>query len=134
MNTTSATSAVDCTKASMFYCLKQADMTILGLLWDAGEPQTARQVFEQLQRGVPWKLSTVRRVMWRMAGQNVLKSRRRARTLLYAPAFDREAVAAACVEAVVSEILGGKLRDSVAAVLQHLPLSRSELRGIRGSL
>jgi BlaI family penicillinase repressor len=115
----------------MFCRLKRVELSIIGVLWDAGEGRTVREVFEELYSRGPWSYNTVRTTMARMVKANVLKQDRKGRSNVYVPTVGKEEAAAACVQEIVTGIVGGKLADAVATVLKHLPLSAGELRAIR---
>jgi len=131
---TSMESTVARAKHLMFCRLKKVELAIIGVLWDAGEGQTVREVFEDLYSHGPWSYNTVRTTMARMVTANVLKQTRRGRSNVYIPTVDREQAAAACVQEVITGIFGGKLSDGVVSVLKHLPLSAADLRAIHKAM
>jgi predicted transcriptional regulator len=118
----------------MFCRLKRVELSIIGVLWNAGEGRTVREIFEELYASGPWSFNTVRTTLSRMAQQNVLKQARKGRSNVFVPTISREEAAAACVEAIISEILGGKLADGTATVLSELPLSAADKRAIKKAL
>ena len=122
------------TKAPMFCRLKRVELSIMGVLWDLEEGGTVREVFEELYRHGPWSFNTVRTTMSRMERVGVLKQGKKGRSNVYVPRIGREEAAAACVEAVISEILGGKLGESTGEVLKRLPLSAADQRLIKRSI
>ena len=121
-------------KHRMFLRLKRVELAIIGVLWDAGEGQTVRQVFEELYSHGPWSYNTVRTTMSRMEKANVLEQGRLGRSNVYVPTMDREQAAAACVQEVITGIFGGQLADGVILVLKNLPLSAADLRAIRKAM
>ena len=121
-------------KHTMFCRLKRVELSIVGVLWDAGEGQTVREVFEELYSHGPWSYNTVRTTMTSLAKSNLLKQGRRGRSNVFVPTISREEAAAACVQAVITEILGGKLSDDVVTVLKNLPLTAAGRRAVRAAL
>jgi predicted transcriptional regulator len=121
-------------KHRMFCRLKARELAIMRVLWDAGTGRTIRQVFEELYSRGPWSYNTVKTTVGKLARRNALKHHRSRSGNVYVPTADREAVAAACVQQIISEIVGGSLEDGVLSVLGQLPLSAAELRTIRESL
>jgi predicted transcriptional regulator len=122
------------TKHLRFCRLRRVELAITKVLWDAGVPLTAREVFEELHRRGRWSYLTVRTTMTRMVDAGVLGQQRRGRSNLYEPTVERHAVAATCVEEVISQVLGGDLAHGVVSVLKHLPLSRDALGLVRRSV
>ena len=121
-------------KHSMFCRLKRVELSIIGVLWDSGEGATVREVFEELYSHGPWSYNTVRTTMSRMGKVGVLKQSRRGRSNVFVPTIARDEAAAACVEAVMAEILGGKLAESTITVLKQLPLSAADKRAIKKAI
>jgi len=117
-------------RATSFYRVNQTYLAILRVLWDAGEPRTVRQVFEELYARGPCSFATVATTLRAMAMAGLLKQTRRRNRRFFAPALDSEQTAAACVHDLLTAIFGGDLRDGVIAALKHLPLSRAELKRI----
>ena len=131
---TSAESTSEASKHQMFCRLKRVELSIIGVLWDAGEGRTVREVFEDLYSRGPWSYNTVRTTMARMVKATVLTQDRKGRSNVYVPTVDREEAAAACVQAVIMGIIGGKLTDGVAVILKQLPLSAADLRVVKKAL
>ncbi|MGD8240530.1 MAG: BlaI/MecI/CopY family transcriptional regulator [Armatimonadota bacterium] len=127
-------SAKERTRCLRFCRLKRVELPIMKVLWEAGVPLTAREVFEELHRRGRWSYLTVRTTVTRMVEAGVLRQERRGRSNLYEPRVERQAVAAACVEEVINEVLGGELGHAVVSVIRHLPLSREAVRLVRRSL
>ena len=128
---TSAESISEVPKHRMFCRLKRVELSIIGVLWDAGEGRTVREVFEHLYARGPWSYNTVRTTMARMVKANVLKQDRKGRSNVYVPTVDRIEAAAACVQEIITGIIGGKLSEGVGVVLKQLPLSAADLRAIK---
>ena len=128
---TSPESTAERGKHLMFCRLKRVELSIIGVLWDAGEGRTVREVFEELYSRRRWSYNTVRTTMARMVKARVLKQDRKGRSNVYVPTIDREQAAAECVREVINGIFGGKLSDGVISAIKHLHLSAAELRAIR---
>jgi len=121
-------------KHQMFCRLKRVELSIIGVLWDAGEGRTVREVFEELYSHGPWSYNTVRTTMARMVKVQVLTQDRRGRSNVYVPMVGREEAAAACVKEIITGIVGGKLADGVATVLKQMSLSAADLRAIKRAI
>lgn len=115
-------------KCLRFCRVRRVELAIIKVLWDAGVPLTAREVFEELHRRGRWSYLTVRTTMTRMVEADVLLQERRGRSNFYEPTVERQEVAAACVAEVISQVVGGELGHAVVSVLRHLPLSPDALR------
>ncbi len=121
-------------KHEMFCRLKRVELSIMGVLWNLDKAGTVREVFEELYRHGPWSFNTVRTTMSRMERVGVLKQGKKGRSNVYVPRIGREEAAGVCVEAVISEILGGKLGESTGEVLKRLPLSTADRRSIKRAI
>jgi predicted transcriptional regulator len=118
----------------MFCRLKRVELSIIGVLWDAGEGRTVREVFEELYSRGPWSYNTVRTTMARMVKANVLKQSRKGRSNVYVPTVSREDAAAACTKEIITGIIGGKLADGVATVVGRMSLSAADVRAVKKAL
>jgi predicted transcriptional regulator len=126
------TEAVEDRAKYLRFCrLRGVELAIIKVLWERGVPLTAREVFEELHRRGRWSYLTVRTTLTRMVEGDVLEQQRRGRSNFFEPTVDRHAVAAACVEEVIGQVLGGDLCHGLVSVLRHLPLSRDALRVVR---
>jgi len=128
---TSTDSAPERTECEMFFRLRRTELAIMGVLWDAGRGCTIPQIFEQLHSRAICSRNTVTITVAKLVRWNVLERHQSPRGTVYVPTVDREAVAAACVQEIISGIVGGNLGDGVLAVLKHLPVSAADLRAIR---
>ena len=127
-------SAGDSALCLRFFRLRRVELAIIRVFWDRGVPLTAREVFEALHQRGRWSYLTVRTTMTRMVEAGVLEQERKGRSNFYEPTVDRQAVAAACVEKILSEVIGGELGHGMLAVLRHLPLSAAARQTVRRSV
>jgi BlaI family transcriptional regulator, penicillinase repressor len=108
--------------------LGDLEREVMTRLWDAGEPQTVRQVHELLSRDRDLAYTTVMTVLDRLAKKGVVLQQKADRAYRYAPAQSREEMTAAVMldaltaggdqDAALAHFVGQLPPDALAAVLE----------------
>jgi len=114
-----------------FHRVNPTYLAILRLLWDAGEPRSIREMFQELRRRGPCSYPTVLTSVRLMLHGGLLERTRRGNSYVFRPTIRSEQAAAACVEDLLRAVFAGSLRDGLIAALKHLPLSAAERDAIR---
>ncbi|WP_147915734.1 BlaI/MecI/CopY family transcriptional regulator [Ruania zhangjianzhongii] len=111
----------------------ELESAVMAQLWDAGRPQTVREVHETLTATRPLAYTTVMTVLDRLAKKDMVSQRRDGRAFQYSPRSTREQLTA--------ELMLDALQDTTdpaarVAALQHFVgrVSPGEAAAIRAAL
>ena len=106
--------------------LTKAEWTIIKAVWN-GEPCTAPEIQERLQKETQWTYSTVRTLMDRMAAKGLLRAEKVRNQTLYRSAVTREQAQRSELLYALKNAFNGALTPMVQCLLETEPLSAEDL-------
>ena len=106
--------------------LTKAEWTIIKAVWD-GEPCTAPEIQERLQKETQWTYSTVRTLMDRMAVKGLLKAEKVRNQTLYRSAVTRKQAQRSELLYTLKNAFNGALTPMVQFLLETESLSDQDL-------
>ena len=106
--------------------LTKAEWTIIKAVWD-GEPCTAPEIQERLQKETQWTYSTVRTLMDRMAAKGLLKAEKVRNQTLYRSAVTRKQAQRSELLYALKNAFNGALTPMVQCLLETESLSDQDL-------
>ena len=106
--------------------LTKAEWTIIKAVWN-GEPCTAPEIQERLQKETQWTYSTVRTLMDRMAAKGLLTAEKVRNQTLYRSAVTREQAQRSELLYALKNAFNGALTPMVQCLLETEPLSAQDL-------
>jgi predicted transcriptional regulator len=106
--------------------LTKAEWTIIKAVWN-GEPCTAPEIQERLQKETQWTYSTVRTLMDRMAAKGHLTAEKVRNQTLYRSAVTREQAQRSELLYALKNAFNGALTPMVQCLLETEPLSAQDL-------
>ena len=106
--------------------LTKAEWTIIKAVWD-GEPCTAPEIQERLQKETQWTYSTVRTLMDRMTAKGLLKAEKVRNQTLYRSAVTRKQAQRSELLYTLKNAFNGALTPMVQFLLETESLSDQDL-------
>jgi predicted transcriptional regulator len=106
--------------------LTKAEWTIIKAVWN-GEPCTAPEIQERLQKETQWTYSTVRTLMDRMAAKGLLTAEKVRNQTLYRSAVTREQAQRSELLYALKNAFNGALTPMVQCLLETESLSPQDL-------
>ena len=106
--------------------LTKAEWTIIKAVWN-GEPCTAPEIQERLQKETQWTYSTVRTLMERMAAKGLLTAEKVRNQTLYRSAVTREQAQRSELLYALKNAFNGALTPMVQCLLETESLSPQDL-------
>lgn len=115
--------------------LANAELAVMDLLWEAGEPMTARAIREQLYpEALTSQHGTVQRLLQRLEDKGFVSRDSQLPVHLFAARISREAYAGDQLESLAERLTGGSLAPLLTHLLSERKLSRAEIRRLRALL
>ena len=114
--------------------LANAELAIMELLW-SNQPQTARQIREQLYPGADKaQHGTVQRLLQRLEDKGFVARDRSLPVHLFATTMTREAYAGGQLESLADKLTGGSLAPLLTHLLESNKIPSDELARLRDLL
>ena len=105
--------------------LTPLEMEVMDIAWDLGK-MTIRDVHEQISKVRYLPYTTISAVMKNLAKKNILKQSRNGKIYIYKVLVDRDTVARATIDSVISKILRGDTSPLVAYLAEKNSLPSPE--------
>ena len=105
--------------------LSESEWRVMEVLWTA--PATLMELVHTLHGQVGWAKSTVTTMVRRMEEKGLIRHEGDGRTKRFYPAVEREAVAAAETDSLLSRVYHGSVNLLVSNLLERERLSRADL-------
>ena len=110
--------------------LGDRELAVLNVLWHSA-PQSAQQVLDAMP-DQKLSLSTIQSTLERLHRKNVLSRRKQARSFLYEPLMDRQALISSLLRDIVEDIAGGDLAPMVSGFMDVLADDQSQMAAFLG--
>jgi predicted transcriptional regulator len=106
--------------------ISEAEMQLLQILWDES-PLGATEVAERVPDERGWTITTVKTLLSRLVAKGALKAEPQGRKYLYAPAIERDRVAANQARGLVDRLFGGRVSPLVAQLAEQRQLDDEDI-------
>ncbi len=106
--------------------ISEAELGVLEVLWDAGEPLPAKGIQEQLKERRGWERTTVRTLLTRLSEKGTVYVDK-TDVALYSPAFTRDQYAWDLVEVLIDRMFNGDPRALVKCMLDNGSVTAAQL-------
>ena len=113
--------------------LYNSEWAIMECLWE-NAPQTVTQLVKAMGGEKGWAKSTTKTLIARMEAKGYLRYEEGGKARLYSPSIDRDQVALAETESLLSRIYNGSLSLLVNALADRKNLSQKEIGELRAIL
>ena len=106
--------------------ISEAEMQLLQLLWEES-PLGATEIAERVPNDRGWTITTVKTLLSRLVAKGALTAKPQGRKYLYAPAIERERVAANQARGLVDRLFGGRVSPLVAQLAEQRQLDEQDI-------
>jgi len=106
--------------------ISEAEMQLLQLLWE-DSPLGATEIAERVSAERDWSLTTVKTLLSRLVAKGALTAKSQGRKYLYAPAVQRDDVAATQARGLVDRLFGGRVSPLVAQLAEQRQLDDDDI-------
>jgi predicted transcriptional regulator len=113
--------------------ISDAEHAVMEVLWRRA-PLTAIDVSDALADERDWSLQTVKTLLGRLVGKNVVAHEADGRRYLYRPLVERDAYVAGESQRLVDRLFGGKVTPLVAHLAETQQLSSKDIAEIEALL
>jgi BlaI family transcriptional regulator, penicillinase repressor len=113
--------------------ISEAEYAVMEVLW-AEAPLTANSVADRLRDSQSWTLPTVKTLLSRLLGKNVIMAEADGRRFLYRPLVARADYVKGDVRRLVDRLFGGKLSPLVAHLAAQETLTPQDIAEIEALL
>ena len=103
-----------------------AELEILRVLWDAGEPLPLAEIRVRLGRRKQWEDSTVKTLLRRLCEKGAVTQERR-KVFFYTAAIGEAEYEGYCTQRLIDRLYQGSAKKLVAALVQEQKLSAEDL-------
>lgn len=113
--------------------ISDAEHAVMEVLWRQA-PLTATEVSDGLAKERDWSLQTVKTLLSRLVGKNVVAHEADGRRYLYRPLVEREDYVAHESQRLVDRLFGGRVTPLVAHLAETQQLSDADIAEIEALL
>jgi predicted transcriptional regulator len=113
--------------------ISDAEHAVMEVLWRRA-PLTAIEVSDELADQRDWSLQTVKTLLARLLGKNVIAHEEDGRRYLYRPLVERDAYVAHESQRLVDRLFGGQVTPLVAHLAETQQLSEQDITEIEALL
>ncbi|MET0369772.1 MAG: BlaI/MecI/CopY family transcriptional regulator [Sphingobium sp.] len=106
--------------------ISDAELVVMEALWRQS-PQTATDVAEEVAADRDWSVQTVKTLLSRLLGKDVVAAEQDGRRFLYRPLVAREDYVASESGRMVSRLFGGRVSPLVAQLAQQDQLTPEDI-------
>ena len=106
--------------------ISEAEMQLLQLLWEES-PLGATEIAERVPNDRGWTLTTVKTLLSRLVTKGALTAKPQGRKYLYAPAIERDQVAANQARGLIDRLFGGRVSPLVAQLAEQRQLDEQDI-------
>lgn len=106
--------------------ISDAELELMKVLWQAGEPLTAQQVSERLP-DKNWKYSTIATLFSRLVEKGAVVHQKQGRFFLYSPCIAEADYKAAQTRQFIGKLYGGSVKNLVAALFENRQMSQQDI-------
>ena len=113
--------------------ISDAEHAVMEVLWDAA-PLTAQEVAERVGPARGWSVNTVKTLLGRLLGKDVIAHQEDGRRYLYRPLVARDDYVAGESRRLIDRLFGGRLTPLVAHLAERDALTADDVAEIEALL
>jgi BlaI family transcriptional regulator, penicillinase repressor len=113
--------------------ISDAEHAVMEVLWDES-PLTAQEVAERIPAERDWSVNTVKTLLGRLLGKNVIAHEEDGRRYRYRPLVERDNYVVGESRRLINRLFGGRLTPLVAHMAEHDELSQDDIAEIEALL
>jgi BlaI family transcriptional regulator, penicillinase repressor len=113
--------------------ISDAEHAVMEVLWDES-PLTAQEVAERVPADRDWSVNTVKTLLGRLLGKEVIAHEEDGRRYRYRPLVEREDYVGVESKRLIDRLFGGKLTPLVAHMAQQDALTDQDIAEIEALL
>lgn len=113
--------------------ISEAELEIMSLLWEHGEPMTAAQICEELMTKLDWGQSTVKTLLSRLCQKNAITRSKAAGggVYSYTPLITQREYGRESADRLIGKIFGGSAKDLVASLFEDDKLTEEDINELK---
>ncbi|UUL83863.1 BlaI/MecI/CopY family transcriptional regulator [Sphingomonas qomolangmaensis] len=113
--------------------ISDAEHAVMEVLWDES-PLSAQDVVERIPANRDWSANTVKTLLGRLLGKQVIAHEEDGRRYLYRPVVARESYVAGESQRMIDRLFGGRLSPLVAHLAERDALTGDDIAEIEALL
>ncbi|WP_315760990.1 BlaI/MecI/CopY family transcriptional regulator [Sphingomonas sp. Y38-1Y] len=113
--------------------ISDAEHAVMEVLWDES-PLTAQEVAERVPADRDWSVNTVKTLLGRLLGKNIIAHEEDGRRYRYRPLVAREDYVSGESKKLIDRLFGGRLTPLVAHMAERDELTRDDIAEIEALL
>lgn len=113
--------------------ITDAELEIMQVLWDAGEPLSIPQIRLALRRSQPWEATTIKTLVNRLHQKGAVMQEKR-NLYFYSPVITRRDYADWASRRMIDRLYHGKASAFVAALVDSRDLTQEDLAELKALL
>jgi BlaI family transcriptional regulator, penicillinase repressor len=105
--------------------LSESEWQIMNALWER-YPASAREILERLPNNVNWAYTTLKTMLTRLVGKNVISERKRANTSIYEPRLTRKKAQRNAIRILMDQAFDGAMGPLMHFLIEDKKLSNKQ--------
>lgn len=110
--------------------ISEAELEIMKVLWQAGEPVTAQYVSDTL-KNKEWKYSTIATLFGRMVEKGTVTFEKRGRFFYYTPIVSEKEYKTNQTKNFISKLYNGSVKNLVVSLFENKQMSDEDIEEIK---
>lgn len=110
--------------------ISKTEIFVMEAIWQ-GEPCSAEQVIERLNRSGEWHEKTTKTLLYRLLKKGAIEHQKKGRQYWYSACIQKEEFRKQQSNSFVGEVFNGKVSHLVAAFAQENSLSQSDVSELK---
>lgn len=111
--------------------LSDAELTVMKLLWRAGEPLPSAEIAKRLEPETGWSFSTVSTLLGRMAEKQAISHEKRGKAYYYRPLIAEDDYKKRETRSFLGKLFNGRASDLLAALVACDEVTADDIEEIR---
>lgn len=111
--------------------LSDAELTVMKLLWRAGEPLPSAEIAKRLEPETGWSFSTVSTLLGRMAEKQAIGHEKRGKAYYYRPLIAEDDYKKRETRSFLGKLFDGRASDLLAALVACDEVTANDIEAIR---
>ena len=109
--------------------LSESEWQIMNALWER-YPASAREILERLPKNVSWAYTTLKTMLTRLVGKNVISERKRANTSIYEPRLTRKKAQRNALRVLMDQAFDGAMGPLMHFLIEDQKLSNKQRKDL----
>ena len=114
--------------------LGEAELEIMQVIWDSGDPVTSNYILKELQEQRKWQLSTLMTSLTRLADKGFISCDRSTGRNLYTSIIPENEYKAGASKHFLEKLYNNSIQNMITALYNHKEINSSDIRELRNFL